>query len=252
MENFKKRRHIRFHGKMEPTAVDNLILTINSIPKEDLIDIDFSSEGGEIPSAIKLSEVIWKHRKRIRMNNTGCVASAAILPYLAADERLVSPGATFFYHPIRTGLIGIPTTSEKRPIMWFSKASLEAGVQRIARDEKLYVDLHDRRTKVPRGKVRSLLQDDHTLDEQWGRHLPGSSADRGLFGSGGGLRLRRYCRPTLTIDLFISEPQFQGFPVAASNKFLRYRDPRRRVESTRHSIGGAVLPNRFFLLAFVH
>ena len=163
----KKRRHIRFHGKMEPGAVDNLILTINSIPEEDLIDIDFSSEGGQIQAAMTLSEVIWKNRKRVRMHNTGCVASAAILPYLAADERLVSPDATFFYHPIRTGLIGVPTTEEKRPIMWFSKAALEAGVQRIARDEKFYAELHDNRTKVPRGKVRVLLSADHTLDAEW-------------------------------------------------------------------------------------
>jgi len=151
---------------MEPEAVNNLIQTINTIPLDEGIVIDFSSDGGQIQAAQRLGEVIWKNRERVRMHNTGRVASAAILPYLVADERRASPDATFFYHPIMTGIRGVPLEEEQQ-VLWFSKATLQDGVDRISRDETMYADLHDSRTNVPRGTVRSLLRSDNTKDAQW-------------------------------------------------------------------------------------
>lgn len=158
-----KVRYIKAHMRMEKVAVQNLIATINAIPEEDQIHIDFETDGGSVMAAAMLGETIFKRRQNITIYNTGRVDSSGIIPFLAAGTRVAASKATFLYHPIRVG-VPVPPDAD---ILWVSKEVFQQGIDQIEQDERNYANLHERQTAVPRGMVRQLLSSDNVQDAQW-------------------------------------------------------------------------------------
>lgn len=64
------------------------------------VTILMASPGGDVEAAIAIHNLIRAMPMRIRAHNFGSVDSAAILPFLGADDRSMSPNASFFFHPV--------------------------------------------------------------------------------------------------------------------------------------------------------
>jgi ATP-dependent Clp protease protease subunit len=65
---------------------------------EGLITVFFSSGGGEVGSAMAMYDAIKCSRNQVLAVAVGEVASAAVLPFLAADARLMLPNSKLFLH----------------------------------------------------------------------------------------------------------------------------------------------------------
>ncbi|MBQ2951689.1 MAG: ATP-dependent Clp protease proteolytic subunit [Prevotella sp.] len=78
----------------------------NKNPQADKLTINISSLGGNVDIAIELFNFINTLDCHIKMVNTSYVNSAAIIVFLAGDERICLPGSSFYVHSITKHLDG--------------------------------------------------------------------------------------------------------------------------------------------------
>lgn len=66
------------------------------------IDVHIDSYGGEVSAGWAMYNLLKHHPAKIRTYGDGFVASAALYPFLAGDERIASNASTYYLHKVMT------------------------------------------------------------------------------------------------------------------------------------------------------
>lgn len=72
----------------------------------DTIHVHIDSYGGSVPEGWAIYNTLKQHKAQIVTHADGFVASAAIYPFLAGDERIASNVSAFFFHQVLTSAYG--------------------------------------------------------------------------------------------------------------------------------------------------
>lgn len=111
MESDKAEITVSFSDQINCDSVHRFIDRLNQInsvnPDSSLLIINISSSGGDIDVAIELFNFIKSLKCPVRTVNTSYVNSAAIIFFLAGDERICLPASSFYVHGVTKRLNGI-------------------------------------------------------------------------------------------------------------------------------------------------
>ncbi|MBQ9838998.1 MAG: Clp protease ClpP [Oscillospiraceae bacterium] len=72
----------------------------------DVINIHIDSYGGSVKEGWGMYSALKEHRAKVNTYADGFVASAALYPYLAGDNRYASVVSAFFLHEVSVGVYG--------------------------------------------------------------------------------------------------------------------------------------------------
>lgn len=72
----------------------------------DQINVRIDSYGGSVSEGWAIYNVLRKHPAKIVTYADGFVASAALYPFMAGDERMASSLSAFYFHEVMTGASG--------------------------------------------------------------------------------------------------------------------------------------------------
>lgn len=72
----------------------------------DVINVHIDSYGGSVKEGWGMYNALREHKAKIRTYADGFVASAALYPFLAGDERYASPVSAFYLHQVMVGASG--------------------------------------------------------------------------------------------------------------------------------------------------
>lgn len=101
---------ITFSDHINADSIHLFIDKLEKINEEktgaDKLIIQISSLGGDVDMAIELFNFIRTLDCHVKMVNTSYVNSAAIIVFLAGDERICLPGSSFYVHAITKQLNG--------------------------------------------------------------------------------------------------------------------------------------------------
>lgn len=102
---------ITFSDKIDPDSVHQFIHKLeqlnNAKPDCSKLVINMSSVGGDIDTAIELYYFIKSLDCHVRTVNTSYVNSAAIIVFLAGNERICPPTSSFYVHSVTKRLEGV-------------------------------------------------------------------------------------------------------------------------------------------------
>lgn len=102
----------------------------------DVISVYIDSYGGAMSAGWAIYNQLKQHRARIRTYGVGFVASAALYPFLAGDERYAVEPSAYFLHPAQVEAYGSP--NDLRAAAGFAEQMTEIG---LAPFEQAGVDL---------------------------------------------------------------------------------------------------------------
>lgn len=92
--------------------VEKLVVASEKAPDSNLLTVFISSAGGDIDVAIELYNFIRSLDCRVKMVNTSYVNSAAVIVFLAGDERVCLHNSSFYVHSVSKKLNGDYNTTE--------------------------------------------------------------------------------------------------------------------------------------------
>lgn len=72
----------------------------------DVIHVHINSYGGSVSEGWAIYNTLRDHPARIVTHGDGFVASAALYPFMAGDERIASNLSTYFFHQVLIGSVG--------------------------------------------------------------------------------------------------------------------------------------------------
>lgn len=72
----------------------------------DEIHLHINSMGGSVPEAWAMYNALREHPAKVITYADGFVASAALYPFLAGDERIANSASVFFFHEVVSGAEG--------------------------------------------------------------------------------------------------------------------------------------------------
>lgn len=72
----------------------------------DVLHVHINSYGGEVSEGWAIYNALRKHPAHVITHADGFVASAALYPFMAGDEREASNLSAFFFHRVMTGAFG--------------------------------------------------------------------------------------------------------------------------------------------------
>ncbi len=128
------------------TSADDVRDFINANPEAKTLVFEISSFGGSLNQGFEMHDLIKGSGKKIvTIGYTVC--SAAVLPFLAGDKRLISENADFIIHPARI----MPENLGTNPL---TAQDFQELAQRIQLDDKKIIDAYcstigeDKRSKV--------------------------------------------------------------------------------------------------------
>lgn len=79
----------------------------------DVIHVYINSYGGEVAEGWAIYNALKNHKARIVTHGAGFVASAALYPFMAGDERVASTTSAYYFHHIITSAYGYATDLHK-------------------------------------------------------------------------------------------------------------------------------------------
>lgn len=91
-----------FEEEVSPTSI---VSEIQGIDKP-VIDVYIDSYGGSVSAGWAIYAALKNHPAKVRTFGTGFVASAALYPFLAGDERYASSLSAYFLHEVQTWAAG--------------------------------------------------------------------------------------------------------------------------------------------------
>ena len=98
---------ITFSGQINVQSVKEFIESIKRLniknPDSNKLVVYISSPGGDVELAIELYNFIKSMKCKVTMINMSYVSSAAVIVFLAGDERISLPFSSFYVHSILTG-----------------------------------------------------------------------------------------------------------------------------------------------------
>lgn len=92
-------------GENAPVSGYSLVKDIASLDV-DVINVHINSYGGVVSEGLAIYNSLKQHKAYIRTYNDGFCCSAAMLPWLAGDERITSSAAAFLFHQVLTSATG--------------------------------------------------------------------------------------------------------------------------------------------------
>jgi len=160
--DFDKGTHvIHFMGDISTASVQNFRNVAWGLAfgdeKASQLYIEFSSFGGAVSEAFVMAQIVMEMPIPVTICNVGDTNSSAIIPYLAAEERLVVPHSKFLVHGLTASLGNVAQTT---PEIEEKMDSLRLNVQR-------YADFFNERTegaKAPINVLDCLLGNAKVLD----------------------------------------------------------------------------------------
>lgn len=114
----------------------------------DQIDVHINSYGGEVAEGWAMYNALKQHPAKVVTHGDGFVASAALYPFMAGDERLASTTSAYYFHHVISG--GYGYADELRKVADDAEKLNEIGRQAFTTN----TDLTDEEVKA--------LEDDET------------------------------------------------------------------------------------------
>lgn len=145
-----------FMGDINESNVKSFIenfMILDSKPND--ITLYICSGGGETDLGITMHDVIKSSMNRVVAVGCGIVGSAAVLPFAAADVRLVQPNCDLFFHENSVGIMGEAM---------FSKTRMNSMNETMHRKYERYCEMVGVSMGVPVATIKNLCSKDHYLD----------------------------------------------------------------------------------------
>lgn len=127
--------------------IDKLEKLNEEKPEANKLTIQISSLGGDVDMAIELFNFIKALDFHVKMVNTSYVNSAAIIVFLAGDERVCLPSTSFYVHAITKQLNGI-----------YSAGALIKEVREMNANTEKVSSLFEMRTKKNKSYWKRLMR----------------------------------------------------------------------------------------------
>jgi len=89
-------------AETSPTSLKNTIKGLDV----DVINVHIDSPGGAVSAGWAIYNELKQHPARIRTYGEGFIASAALYPFMAGDERYAMNPCAFFFHKMSQGVYG--------------------------------------------------------------------------------------------------------------------------------------------------
>ncbi len=142
--------YVSFSESINPTTtrtfIELLCKEIDNNPSASELVINMSTPGGDVELAIEIYNFLRNLDCRVTTVNTSFVNSAAILIYLAGDERICMPASSFYIHSVTKKLNGI-----------FTYRELEREVQEIKCNTQKILALLENNTLKPSTYWKMLM-----------------------------------------------------------------------------------------------
>jgi ATP-dependent Clp protease protease subunit len=93
--------YVRFQGRISPESAASLLAIMTNLANQDVrrVVLVLTTRGGEIPAGLRLYKGLLAVPFHLVTHAIGTVQSMGIAVYLAGDERITDPLATFLLHP---------------------------------------------------------------------------------------------------------------------------------------------------------
>ncbi len=125
-----------------------------------------STPGGEVSAGLTAYNLLRALPCRVITHNTGNIDSIGNAVFLAGEERLANPHATFMFHGV-----GFDVISPVR----FEEKNLREGLDSILADQKRIADILRERTSIDAGEAGELFREARTKDTDY-------ALSRGIIG----------------------------------------------------------------------
>lgn len=89
----------------DETSPKSVIDVIQGLDTQE-IDVYIDSSGGDVAAGWGIYNALRHHPAKVRTYGVGFVASAALYPFLAGDERYASTLSAYYMHEVMTGVRG--------------------------------------------------------------------------------------------------------------------------------------------------
>lgn len=119
----------------------------------DRIHVHIDSCGGSVAEGWGIYNALLNHPAKIITHGDGFVASAALYPFLAGDERQASSVSAYFFHPVMSCCSG-------------SAADLRAAADEVDKLTDIGITAFVERTGMERELVRQLMDNETWLTPQ--------------------------------------------------------------------------------------
>jgi ATP-dependent protease ClpP protease subunit len=156
--------YVIFSRMIIPEMTAALLSAVTTLMREGTqrLTISMSSVGGGVPMAFSLYNNLRALPIHITMHNSGDIASAANVVFVAGDERSASPKSTFMFHaPTMTVAAGAE----------FDETLLIQHAKDLADGESRTREVLKGRTKMTAAKVDALKRGQNTLDTDAAKQL---------------------------------------------------------------------------------
>lgn len=148
---------VQLRGDIDRASADRWTRTIEAGWRSPCLRLDVDSLGGEIEPALELYYLIRRHPGAKVARAVGAVYSAAVLPFLAADLRILARRAGLLIHHAATARN--PAAAGGR----WTAHRYAAMAAKIAAADDAMLAIYAERTLAPRGRLRDLMRRDHPV-----------------------------------------------------------------------------------------
>ncbi len=141
-------------GYVDEHMVENILYIVKEKISDDCkkLHIAVQSSGGSVPIALAIADLLMSLPCEVITYNIGNVDSAALLIYSAGEDRVCSPGARFFIHPIGKEIKGVQTVK-----------TLIRYLKEINQDTERVANYLARQTKTNTAKWKEMYTKNYTL-----------------------------------------------------------------------------------------
>jgi Clp protease len=173
-----------FSEEITPESTEALMakMTEHAYRGVERVELDVSSPGGEVASAMRVYEKLSLPSSRpfeLVTRNVSKVASMGNLLFLAGDRRLATPEATFLLHQlaIQVGPVLLDTDALLRTRARLEQAGAatprlidtERRLSRLAREERQLASIIERQTGLRGPTLSTLVHDAQPFDAIFAR-----------------------------------------------------------------------------------
>ena len=112
IQQMEREATIAIYGDLVPYQWDESDVTAYNLQKEikdldvDVINVRINSCGGSVSEGWAIYNALKAHPAKVRTYGDGFVASAALYPFLAGDERIANSVSGYYLHQVLTSAYG--------------------------------------------------------------------------------------------------------------------------------------------------
>lgn len=133
----------------DETSPKSVIDVIQGLDTQE-IDVYIDSSGGDVAAGWGIYNALRQHPAKIKTYGVGFVASAALYPFLAGDERYASTLSAYYMHEVMTGVRGYAD-------------DLRKAADEIAALTEIGINVFVERAGMAREKAQELMREETWL-----------------------------------------------------------------------------------------